>query len=143
MLQKQGNIWDFHDQGKWIAITTNGTVTSFGRAVLGKGVALQARQRYPWLPKHLAARLRETGNRPQAFSNIKLVTFPVKRDWWERADLQLIEKSCDWLYRLREQAGIQEQYMVRPGCGAGGLKWEQVEPILSKQLDDKFVVVYQ
>jgi hypothetical protein len=141
MLQTKGNIWDFYEKGEWIAITTSGTVTPFGRAVMGKGVALQARYRFPSLPHQLAEKIVEGGNKPYAFPDIKIVTFPTKRNWWEKSNLTLIVESCSLLEQLRLHIGFERLYTVRPGCGAGKLQWEYVEPVISKLLNDNFIVV--
>lgn len=37
MKEAVGNLWDFHEQGKWIVITTNGSVNMAGYAVMGRG----------------------------------------------------------------------------------------------------------
>ena len=83
MKEVIGDIWDYHDQGHWIVITTNGIVKSNGEAVMGKGIALQAKQRYPDLPKELGQSITFCGNtvrvlgRPP-FSGYRLVSFPTK-----------------------------------------------------------------
>lgn len=53
MKEVTGNIWDYHEKGYWIVITTNGTVKANGEAVMGRGVALQAKRKYQGLPWRL------------------------------------------------------------------------------------------
>jgi len=148
-----GDIWDFHAQGHWIVITTNRTVKSNGEAVMGKGIALQAKQRYPVLARELGKTIVIKGNVPSVFWRLGIISFPVKYNWRERASLDLIESSCSRLLEVVRGIDIfkaktypynqwpEEIYMVRPGCGAGGLDWKDVKPILEKYLDDRFVVV--
>ncbi len=138
MIEITGNIWTFHRTG-WVAITTNGAVKRDGSAVMGRGVALQARRRFPRLPYELGARIRRHGNQVFAFPRYRLYTLPVKHDWRERADLDLIVASCRQLAALVPSG--RTVYLVRPGCGAGGLAWEDVRPVIADILDDRFVVV--
>lgn len=51
MKEVYGDIWEYHKQGYWIVITTNGFVKKNGCAVMGRGVAKQAVTKYPSLPK--------------------------------------------------------------------------------------------
>lgn len=143
MIEVTGDIWDYHEQGYWIVITTNGTVRKDGACVMGRGVALQAAKRFPDLPYKLGNFLNEFTNTVKLFAEYRIITFPVKHNWWESAEIHLIEESCR---RLRDYAGYffpgeQGIYMVRPGCGSGGLDWKDVKPILEKYLDDRFIVV--
>lgn len=149
MKEVRGNIWDFYNKGHWIVITTNGTVKATGEAIMGKGVALQAKRRFPRLPKELGARLKgcampygkfSRGNDMKIFYQYNIITFPVKHQWFQEADLALIEESCRQL-QVGCHGNIDTKYMVRPGCGNGGLDWKDVKPILEKYLDDRFVVV--
>ncbi len=140
MKEVTGDIWDFHKKGHWIVITTNGNLNTKGEAVMGRGIALQAKQRYPELPSELGKQVRTSGNYLHYDGKRSLLFFPTKHNWWEKSDLSLIEQSC------RELVGISSDfkppiYMVKPGCGAGGLDWEDVKPILEKYLDGRFVVV--
>ncbi len=36
---------------------------------------------------------------------------------------------------------LDKVYLVRPGCGNGQLKWEDVKPLIAPILDDRFIVV--
>ena len=137
MKEVKGDIWDYHDKGHWIVIPTNGSIREDGACVMGRGVALQAKQRFPNLPHQLGELIRERGNRLFAFPKYRIITYPVKHNWREKADIVLIEKSCQSL----AQSSGPEFCMVRPGCGNGRLNWKDVKPILEKYLDDRFVVV--
>lgn len=156
LLEITGDLWDFHAKGEWIAITTNGSVNAYGRAVMGRGVAEEAKIRYPWLPTQLAHRIKEDGgNVPHSFGTktqagedtlVNILTFPVKHEWHQKANLVLIRKSAEAILDRMEAHGIPRVlYTVRPGCGNGHRKWEtEVRPIL---LDvwaghlDRFVIV--
>ncbi len=138
-----GNIWDYHDKGHWIVITTNGNTNINGDAVMGKGIAWQAKQRYPNLPKLLAEKINRWGNHTYLFrSPISLITFPTKEDWKLPSSLSLIAQSAfELMIMWEDDHFVNTIYLVRPGCGAGELDWKDVKPILEKYLDDRFVVV--
>jgi len=153
MKEVKGNIWDYHDKGYWIVITTNGTVRKDGACVMGRGVAKQAAIKYPQLPRELGKLIKLRGNVCHVMWGLGIITFPVKHNWWEKADLTLIEKSCKELVQkvcdidefksdtYPENNWPDEVYMVRPGCGNGGLRWKDVEPILDKHLKRRYIVV--
>ena len=142
MREIKGNIWDFHKQGCWITITTNGTVRVDESCVMGKGVASQAKIRFPKLPHELGKSVTKFGNHLVQFAEYGIVTFPVKYSWWEEADMMLIKRSTQELIEAVDKSGIPTPiYMVRPGCGNGGLDWKDVKPIIEVILDDRFIVV--
>lgn len=144
MKEVTGDIWDFHKKGYWIVITTNGNVKANGEAVMGKGIALQAKQRYPELPKLLGdAMVFRRYLQTEVLADYKIIAYPVKYDWREKASIDLIGMSAYELVKWVNFAEDQKLpiYMVRPGCGAGQLDWKDVKPILEKYLDDRFVVV--
>jgi hypothetical protein len=139
MKQVTGDIWNFWESGEWVAITTNGqTRDSDGTAVMGRGVAKQAADRFPGLPKQLAYKLNNFGNHVFIFLKYRIVTFPTKNDWRNPSDIGLIRQSCQELKKVT--AG--RIYLPRPGCSNGQLSWEQVRPVLEDELkDDWFIVV--
>ena len=139
MREDRGNLWDFWDAGEWVAITTNGAVRKDGRLVMGRGCAREARDRFPNVDKVLGGLVLRRGNVPHVEHGARIVTFPVKHHWRERADLDLIRASATAL--ARTWFDDRRLYIPRPGCGNGGLRWEDVKPVLEPILDDHFVVV--
>lgn len=138
MKEVTGNIWDYHKQGKRVAISSNGTVKKNGWAVMGRGVAWEAAQLFPSIPYLLGKALLTKGNYVHFFSEHNLYTFPVKHYWYEKADIKLIKFSAKQLRDLSEG----EVYLVRPGCGNGQLKWDDVREVIAPILrDDRFIVV--
>ena len=67
-----------------------------------------------------------------------LVCMPVKWSIQDQADLRLIHTSAEWLVTMTDHAEWQHVVLPRPGCGLGGLRWWDVQPILSAILDDRF-----
>lgn len=166
MKEVHGDLWD---QGAdVVVITTNGSVkrtrdatitVSTSRAIMGRGVALQAKVKFPRLPAALGGMLEEKGNHvhylgaflpmaPRDDCNpTHLISFPVKDHWKEGADTALIHRSTIELYYLVHiilpSADIKTDVvaMPRPGCGCGRLSWSVVKPIVEPHLDDRFVIV--
>jgi len=141
MLELQGNIWDYHAAGHWAAITTNGSVNRFCCAVMGRGVALEAAIKYQDLPMLVGRHLTANGNVPACFDQYRIFTLPVKHQWSEKASILLIQDSLALLKQLAEVVDSWPVYLVRPGCGNGGLSWAEVKPKIELLLDDRFVVV--
>lgn len=142
MREARGNLWDFHAQGHWVAITTNGAVKQNGECVMGRGCALEAKTRFPGLARELGRKLQEHGNFVFRFTAQRLVSFPVKHLWHQAADLDLIRRSAHGLMKALDAGAVPAPvYLPRPGCGNGQLTWEQVKPVLEGVLDDRVVVV--
>jgi hypothetical protein len=139
MVEISGDIWDYMGRAI-IAVTTNGLVTRKGSAVLGRGCARQAQQRFPDLPLHLGRLLLEHGNHVLPLGN-GLVSFPVEESPWSVPDLLLIRRSAGELLELANREGWSRIVVPRPGCGGGGLDWKEVRPLLAEFFDNRFLVI--
>jgi len=154
MKETHGDLWDFHKRGNWVCIPVNGTVTKSGAAVMGRGVALQATQKYPNLRTRWGATRTKQHQEFQdrhphlaVYADIRLIMFPVKHDWHETADYKLIELAARelMLYGTFDRA-IKERVigvgLPRVGCGNGRLDWAKVRPILNHFLDDAYTIIH-
>jgi hypothetical protein len=159
MREITGNLWEVKCAAR--CITTNGeTLSDNVTAVMGRGVALQAKERYPWLPKRLGKLLRAHGNHVYdlgRWDKVRIITFPTKRRWRAPSELRLIRESCRELRSLiLPETGlvagmprpkdfpklVGDIVLPRPGCGHGNLNYAAVRPILLEELpEDNFVVV--
>ncbi len=141
MKEIKGDLWSlpgFHV----ICITTNGYVNSRGRAVMGRGCALEAKTRMPGLDLMLGKSIKKHGNHVLLFGlyeGCDIVSFPVKHNWWEKADIELIKRSCAELVDRLEP--WHKVLLPRPGCGNGHLDWNEVRAIISPLLPDSVYVV--
>ena len=139
MLESCEDIWDYHGKAI-IAVTTSGSLTRAGNAVMGRGVARQAALRFPQLPEKLGALLREHGNHVHLLGE-GIVSFPVEESAWACPELRLISRSALELRQLADREGWVRVVVPRPGCGGGGLDWREVRPLLDGHFDDRFLVV--
>lgn len=142
MREARGNLWKLDSD--LVVITTNGFVKNNGEAVMGRGCALEARQQYPNLPAQLGERLTRFGNHVHVFllpDDYWLATFPVKHNWFERADPELIWRSAYELVDQVSAGNFKQVVLPRPGCGNGLLRWEDIRHRLDEILDDRFTVV--
>lgn len=161
MKEAFGDIWDLakETQGSvGICITTNGYVRKDGKAVMGRGIAKEAAERYPWLPRTLAEHIRYRGNGvavwgadydPDTDKSTHIISFPVKpvfgpngqMGWQAKAELNIIKASAIELMDIPKWLVPKTILLPRPGCGNGGLKWEDVKPVIEPILDDRVTVV--
>lgn len=155
MIEQEGNLWGFRHEADALVITTNGTVRKDGCAVMGRGVALQAKSRYPGVDESLGRKIKHHGNVVQIVTRKRalyhdrrgrrffIVAFPVKHSWWEKADIDLIKESAHQLVALATEQRWDTVVLPRPGCGNGQLDWDDVWPVLEDILDDRFTVVFE
>lgn len=150
MLTTTGDLWKIGNPDARV-ITTNGFLKANGECVMGRGCAMEARDRYPGLSKRIGDRIAETGNHAYVFDvdePWQLVTFPVKPARGSNgepgfmcpAELGIIEASAWRVAIMAETFGWQEIVMPRPGSGNGRLKWADVKRVLGPILDDRFIV---
>ena len=145
MLEVKGNAWDLFKNYNALCITTNGFVKANGECVMGRGIALECKQYFPSIPKLLGSLIIRKGNNVHMLgtvnNSIMLVSFPVKHNWFENADIKLIEQSANQLVKLADNNNWNKILIPRPGCGNGNLKWSNVKPVLETIFDDRFHIV--
>ena len=81
---------------------------------MGRGCARQAAVRFPELPRKLASRISTEGDRVFYFPEYRLITFPVKHNWWEAADLGLIQRSASELLKNHRSEKDQGSRLSSP-----------------------------
>ncbi len=136
-----GNLWDFHRDGKWIVIPTNGIINSRGDAVMGAGLAKQAAEHFPTLPHLLGIALREQGNICHQFGSFRIMTLPTKYHWRDSSDLTLIRTNVGRLALLLGHSNIDVIYCPKLGCGLGRLQWDVVRHAIAPLIDHRFIFV--
>jgi hypothetical protein len=144
MREERGDLWDFHAQGHWIAITTNGVVKSNGNLVMDRGCAGEASKRFPGLAETWGVAVEVGGNHVYPIPHLRITSFPTKNHWRDSACISLIKQSAKELVGRLDAGSSEVQgpiYIPRPGCGLGGLDWTDVKPELEKVFDDRFVIV--
>lgn len=141
MKEAKGELFETPSQCK--IITTNGFVKKNGSLVMGAGCAKTFAEMYPEAPLLLGQCVQDWGNNPYLFKGDTLyITMPVKRNWFEKASLELIRASALKVRLIVSAMMVEEVLSPRPGCGNGGRDWEtEVRPILNAVWDDRFTVI--
>lgn len=136
----KADLWSSKDP--IIGVTTNAYIRKDGCLVMGRGSALEGASKYPNLQKHAGMMIAANGNKyGWLVTPDKIGLFQVKYTFWQKADLNLIEFSTNLLNRYVNEFNINVSINY-PGIGFGGLKKEEVEPII-KNLDDRVTVYYK
>ena len=136
-----GDIWNHHKNGAWICVTTNGTIRGDGACIMGRGVALQAKQRYPQLQYEIGANISCNGNHCYVLEKYRIITFPVKWCYNNKANINLISESAHELMAILDKYGIRKVYLPKPGCNNGKLNWDDVKAVIKPILDERVVIV--
>lgn len=120
------------------AQTLVNTVNCVG--VMGKGVALEFKKRWPGMFADYQARCARKEVRlgePYLYrgaAGTSIVNFPTKDHWRSPARLADIERGLDYLVAHLDAWGITSLAMPPLGCGNGGLEWTEVGPLLYRKL---------
>lgn len=110
--------------------------------VMGAGVALAFKKRYPEMFKDYEHACRAGSVRPgnlhiwKSLEGDWIINFPTKRDWQDRSRYEDIRSGLDALRTyLREQGPISVA-LPALGCGHGGLDWNLVSAMIKDKLGD-------
>lgn len=134
MVEEIGDMWQIYAQTDLFCITTNSTITKDDRLVMGRGIALQARDKLPDIDKYLGEQIKYHQLYGlvviENFHPQRIAAFQVKYHWREKAELGIIRYSVQ---RLREYILGLKPLRVDlnyPGIGNGKLSEDQVFPII-------------
>ncbi len=120
------------------AQTIVNTVNCVG--VMGKGIALDFKKRFPEMYEDYEKRCAEQQvqlGKPYLYKYLMgpwILNFPTKGHWRTVSRLSDIEEGLNYIEKHYKQWEIQSLAVPPLGCGHGQLEWRVVGPILYKQL---------
>ncbi len=147
MQIQKGNIWDHWSntpkhRGCPICVTTNGILDRNGDLVMGRGIALEAKQKCPKIAQKLGQLVQLYGNLPFYLEEVNIISFPTKHHWKDKSDIRLIISSALKIKEMIPIYLLRQIYSVWPGCSNGGLTVEVVKPVLEDiWRTDTFIII--
>lgn len=127
------------------AQTIVNTVNTVG--VMGKGVALAFKQKYPEMFK---AYQRVCDDNLLDVGKLMLwhgldhwvLLFPTKKNWRNPSRIEYIEAGLKKFVDSYSLKGINSIAFPRLGCGNGGLDWNNVKPLMEQYLSNISIPIY-
>lgn len=112
--------------------------------VMGKGIALEFKQKYPDNFKYYVKECK-SGNVTTGKMLVYdcgmlsenpryIINFPTKQHWRSDSLIEYIINGLDDLIKVIEEYKIKSIAMPQLGCGNGGLIWDNVRPIIIEKL---------
>ena len=108
--------------------------------VMGKGVALEFKKRFPEMYKEYARLCDQKQVLPgkpyfyQDLCGTSILVFPTKDHWRSPSKLKYIVDGLDWFVQNYQNYNITSIAFPPLGCGNGGLTWDVVGPIMYEKL---------
>ena len=132
MIVKIGNIFESK------CTTIVNTINCVG--VMGKGIALEFKKKYPEMYVDYVKRCGlgevKTGT-PYVYQyddGTKILNFPTKDHWRSPSRLSFVIDGLNWFVENYEKYNITSIAFPPLGCGNGGLTWDIVGPIMYQKL---------
>jgi O-acetyl-ADP-ribose deacetylase (regulator of RNase III) len=111
------------------------------KGVMGKGLALQFKDRFPGLfgsyvndvlDKKIQIGSPTIWKGPEKW----VINFPTKDDWRKPSEYSYIEKGLAGLRGKLDEWGVLSLALPPLGCGLGSLDWNKVKPMIEDHLGD-------
>ena len=136
IIFSKGNFWDYEVDARI------NTVNCVG--VMGKGIALQFRRKFPKMFDEYKMIVLRPGalHYYRSDDGLLIINFPTKIHWRNNSKLEYIEKGLSTLRAFIEiHPGIS--ITIPPlGCGNGNLNWSDVRPMIEEHLGDLDAKIY-
>lgn len=114
------------------------------KGVMGKGIALEFKKRFPESYKVYRAACKRGELRPGIVLFVpgqkgepNILHFPTKNHWRGRSQLEWIAAGLDCLRDHYTVWGLARIAMPQIGCGLGGLDWQDVRPLIEERFADE------
>jgi O-acetyl-ADP-ribose deacetylase (regulator of RNase III) len=130
---------DFFDFDADIRVNTVNCV-----GVMGAGVALAFKNRYPDMFHHYVEQCKEKKvkpgkpfvwlNRDIISKEVEIINFPTKDDWRNPSEYSYVENGLIWLSEYLQDRKGKTVTLPALGCGHGGLEWDKVKTLIEKHL---------
>ena len=110
--------------------------------VMGKGVALAFKQRFPAMFKDYKEACDRGEVQPgrlhvwRSLDGTTVVNFPTKRHWRQDSRIEDVEDGLKALHEFLQQQGDVRVTLPALGCGHGGLDWNTVSDLIRQYLSD-------
>ena len=130
---RKGNVLDSQAQ------TLVNTINTVG--VMGKGVALEFKKRFPDMYEDYRSRCEAHEvklGEPYLYRRLVppwILNFPTKESWRAVSRLSDVEKGLNYLAAHITEWGIESLAVPPLGCGSGQLEWSVVGPTLFRHLN--------
>ena len=152
MLEIKGDFWKHSQDFTGLVCLTNKFVMNNGLLCMGGGIAKGFKDRFYSIDAIWGHRLMDNYeqnvmatiydfefNEKMEVSKI-LIAYPTKYSPSEKSDLKLITTCAYELQKLIDLFDI-DVLMGRPGCGLGGLSWDDVKQEIATILDDRCTII--
>lgn len=117
------------------------------RGVMGKGLALAFKERYPEMFRVYQQECKEGRlriGRPTLYkkSTPWILNFPTKDNWRANSKLEYIEQGLQYFVEHYKEVGIDSIAFPKLGAQNGKLDWDDVGPLMIKYLTQLNIPVY-
>ena len=112
--------------------------------VMGRGIALQFKKQFPDNYTYYETACKSNAVVPgkmlifetNSLMNPRyIINFPTKRHWRDASRIEDIETGLTDLVKNVQELGINSIAVPPLGCGLGGLKWNEVRPLMESAFD--------
>ena len=117
------------------------------QGVMGKGIALQFKKRFPRMFDDYVSRCKRGEVRlgePYAYEECgtHIINFPTKGHWKASSRIGDIRAGLNYLRNHLDEWNVHSIAIPPLGCGNGGLEWDDVRPLIVRAMEDAAIDVY-
>jgi len=111
--------------------------------IMGKGLALQFKKAYPYNFRSYAIACKNDEVQPGrmfitgtglSVNPRLIINFPTKHHWRDDSRIEDIKSGLLSLVEVIRRYEIQSIAIPPLGCGLGGLKWEEIRPLIEEAM---------